>query len=311
MRPRVASGLGLTQHPRKREQAGARPVVLLLVGCLAGIAISAFLFHAASRRGSAASSGQSSGPAGIVLSDGTKAVLARLESPLEIRFYSLLDPGTVQESLNAFAGRVGRLLSAYEQQAGGKIRVTHITGQGSADANAALADGISVFNLDKGDACYLGVTAVQGGRKETLARLSPQWEQALEPDLTRAIGRLVDASQPALPAKAVAEANTNAIHEVKALIPDVSAVSLQAGRQILQDAALKEYTAAAKEMQTRLKEAEQRLIQAQQGGTEAEQQAAMKQLQQVQAEQTEKLKDIAAKAKAQVDTFEQLKGSSH
>ncbi len=60
-----------------------------------------------------------------------------------------------------------------------------------------------------------------------------------------------------------------------------------------------------------IKEAEQRLLQAQSGGSEADQQAALKHLQQVQAEQTEKLKQIAARFKTQVDVFQQLKAVSH
>jgi len=63
-------------------------------------------------------------------------------------------------------------------------------------------------------------------------------------------------------------------------------------------------------MQMQLKEAKQRLVQADNGGTEAEQQAAMKHPQEVQAEQTEKLKQIAVRSKTQIDTFQQLKAAA-
>ena len=94
------------------------------------------------------------------------------------------------------------------------------------------------------------------------------------------------------------------------MIPDLAAVSLEEGKKVLQEAALKDFTAAAKEMRAQIKEAEQRLAQAQQGGTEAERQAARAHLQQVQAEQTEKLKEIAARSQAQVEAFEQLKAAA-
>ena len=83
------------------------------------------------------------------------------------------------------------------------------------------------FNLDKGEACYLGVALSLDGRKETLPHLSPEWEQALEPDLTRAIIRLLEARRPATiaAAAAVSQVNTAAVQEVKALIPDLAAVS--------------------------------------------------------------------------------------
>ena len=105
--------------------------------------------------------------------------------------------------------------------------------------------------------------------------------------------------------------DTNAIREVKALIPNLADVSVKAGKQILQEAALKDFTTAVQEMQTQVKEAEKRLNEAQDGGSDAEQKAALKHLQQVQAEQTEKLKDIAAKSKAQIDAFQQLKAAAH
>ena len=296
---------------RPGEQAGARTSVLLLVVCLLGIAGGACWFYSASQRIPAGTSGQAVTRPASLLSDSTRAVLGRLESPLEIRFYALLDPATVPDSVTAFAGRVGQLLSTYQQEAGGKIRVTSVTSQSNPNANAALADGITVFNLDKGEACYLGVALMLNGRKQTLPRLSPEWEQALEPDLTRAIIRLVDVPRSVTVPTAVSQINTAAVQEVRALIPDLAAVSVQAGKRILQDAAYKEFAAAAKEMQTQVKEAEQRLIQAQNSGTDAERQAALQHLQQLQAEQTEKLKEIAARSKAQIDTFQQLKAAAH
>ena len=148
------------------------------------------------------------------------------------------------------------------------------------------------------------------GGKRRCPTFLPEWEQALEPDLTRAIVRLLDARRADTVPLVVSQINTTAVQEVKALIPDLAAVSVEEGREILQDAALKDFTAATKEMETQIKEAEQRLTQAQNGGSDAEQQAARKHLQQVQAEQTEKLKQIAGRSKAQIDTFQQLKAAA-
>ncbi len=304
-----AKGIRWTLRPGTGKRAGSRTSVLLLAVCILGIAGGAVWFYSALQRSSAGAAGQTNSPPASLLSDSTKAVLGRLESPLEIRFYALLDPATVPDSVNAFAGRVGQLLSAYQQEAGGKVKVTRVTPQSNPNANAALADGITVFNLDKGEASYLGITLALGGRKETLPHLSPEWEQALEPDLTRAIIRLLDVPRSIAAPMAVSQINTAAVQEVRALIPDLAAVSAQAGKQILLDAAYKEFAAAAKEMQTQVKEAEQRVTQAQNGGTDVERQAAVQHLRQLQAEQAEKLKAIAAKSKTQVDTFLQLKAT--
>ena len=103
--------------------------------------------------------------------------------------------------------------------------------------------------------------------------------------------------------------NTTALQEVKALIPNLAAVSEAEATQLLREAALKELTAAAKEMETQIKEAEQRISQAQNGGSEADQQAAKQHLLQLRAEQTEKLKRIAARSRAQIETLQQLKAA--
>ena len=303
----LANNAAWTKPRRTGEEARVLGITLVLVFLLLGIAVSAMWLYRAAHSGPANVSGEPTGSQPLALSESAKAVLARLDSPLEIRFYALLDPATVPDSLTVFAGRVGQLLSAYQQKAGGKIKVTSFTAQSNPDANAVVADGITVFNLDKGEACYLGVALVLNGRKETLSHLLPEWEKALEPDVTRAIIRLMDAARPVTIPTTVSQINTAAIQEVRALIPDLAAVSVESGKQILRDAALKDFTAAAKEMQAQVKEAEQRLTQAQNGGTDVEQQAAMKHLQQVQTEQTDKLKQIAARSQAQIDALQQLK----
>ena len=98
----------------------------------------------------------------------TRAVLNRLDAPLEIRFYSVLDPASVSDSVTAFARRVDELLSAYQQAAGDKIKVTRFTSESNLNPNAAPADGIHAFNLDKGEACFLGLALVFKGHKESL-----------------------------------------------------------------------------------------------------------------------------------------------
>jgi len=286
-------------------------MLLVATVFLLGVAASGFWFYTISQRGQAGASNAAGSQPNIRLSDATRAVLSRLDSPVEVRFYAVLDPTSVPDSMSAFAGRADQLLSAYQQEADGKIKVTRFNAQSNLDPNAASADGIHAFNLDKGDACYLGLALVFKGRKESLPRLSPEWEGALEPDVTRAIARLLDATQPVAIPVAVSQINTAAVQEVKALIPNLATVSVEEGKRILQDAALKDFTAAAKEMAAQVKEAEQRLGQVLQGGSEAEQQAARTHLQQVQKEQTEKLQEIAARSKAQLDAFQQIKAAGH
>ncbi len=294
-------------EPRAQEQTRVRTPLLAVVCFLLGLGFGAFGFYRSTGRSAANVNGGAAGRQLSALSESTKALLERLGSPIEIRFYSLLDPASVTDSLQAFSGRIDQLLSECRREAKGKIKVARFDSQSDSSATAASADGIQPFNLDKGDACYLGIAVVHNGQKESLPRLSPEWEQALPSDLSRAIVRLINASSPTRPAVATSQIDPATTEDVKRAIPNFASVSVEGGTRILREAALKDFKAAANEMEIQVKEAQQRLSQAQNGGSDAEQQAAMKHLQQVQAEQTEKLRQIAARSQAQIEALQKLK----
>jgi hypothetical protein len=302
----------MNRKQTKKVQAGirrvtamsgqARTVLLVLVCFLLGLGVGAFWYYRASLRPPAGAE-----TSGSALSESTRLILHALQSPVEIRFYALLDPATTPESLRAYAERVDRLLAEYEREAGGKLTVSRQTAPSDAAAAAAAADGLKAFNREKGEACFLGATVSGNGQKETLARLSPEWEAALESDLSRAIAR-VNAAKPATHAPATApEPPAAIVAEVKRAIPNLESVSLADATQTLRVAALKEYVAETEAMERAVKDAEARVEQARAGGSEAEQQAAVKQLQQVQTQHTEKLKQIAAHLQEQIAALEQLK----
>jgi hypothetical protein len=247
-------------------------------------------------------------PVASGLSEATRAVLQRLDSPVEIRFYSMLDSGTVDSSGREFSGRVDQLLSQYEQEAGGKIKVVRVNSMSSASANAAMADGIRSFNIDKGDACYLGIAVVHGSRKESLASLAPEWEPALESDLSRAIAGVGAAAGVAQAAAAVDAATLDAVRQA---IPNLATVSVEDGSRALRAAAMARLAQASKDMPARVKQAEEHYQQAQDSASEAEKEAASKELHQVQQEQARKLTEIALEAKAQQEALQQLKAAGH
>jgi hypothetical protein len=104
--------------------------------------------------------------------------------------------------------------------------------------------------------------------------------------------------------------NAAAIAEVKEAIPNYSFVSESDGERILRQAALKQLTTTAQEMDAQVRQAEQELVQAENGQPAAAQQAAMKHMQQTQAEQTEKLQQIAAHVQIQIAALKQLKSGA-
>lgn len=285
---------------RHAEQGNVRSILLPIVCFALGIALSALW------SGRAARPVPSRQPA-PELTETTTRLLTSLPQPVEIRFYSLLDPGA-PGALAQFAQRVGRLLSVYQQEANGKLTVTRFDTPTNANPNAALADGIKGFDLDKGEGCYLGLVLSSGGKREVLPQLAPSWEQALEADISRAIERLAESGSPQKNWAPATPAQETLVAEIRERIPNVDSVPLEEGMRILREASVKEYAAAAGDLQARVQEAQARVVQARNSGSAADQDAALKDLQTVQAEQAKRLKDIAANAQARMDAFRRLKG---
>jgi len=281
-----------------RGSAWSWRMVPALAFFLAGAAISAAWFCRASWHRA------DTQPPAIVLSGATKAVLQQLDAPVEIRFYSMLDPSSVPAATQAFAGRVDQLLSQYEQDGGGRVRVARSKSFSNPSAHAAEADGINAFNNDKGASCFLGIAVVCDGQKQSLPQLAPEWEQALEPDVTRAIARALQ-SRPILQPPVRVEAV--ALDAVRKAIPDLGTVSLEAGTQMLREAALLRFQKAAEETQSRVNEAQQRLLQAQGEPSGAGQQAAEEELRKVQAEGARKMQQIAHDSSTEIAALQQLK----
>lgn len=242
-------------------------------------------------------------PAEVQLSDATKSVLRHLDSPVEIRFYSILDASSVPDSVQAFAARADQLLAQYEQVAGDRVRVIRFNILSQSTANAASVDGIKAFNIDKGESCFLGVAVVCDGQKESLPHLAPEWEQALEPDLTRAIVR-ADEARPAV--QSVARADAATFDALRRTIPNVDAVSLEEGTKVLRDAAVAQFMQTAQDTEAQVKEAREQFLRAQ--GDQSV--AAAEKLRKIQADGTDKLQQIALNSHAQIVALQQLKKAS-
>jgi hypothetical protein len=277
-------------------------IIPALVFFLAGAALSAVWFSRNGWHDAAGVASNAQKPPALL--EATRSVLQHLDSPVEIRFYSSLDASSVPESVQAFAGRVDQLLAQYEQAGGDRVRVTRCNSSTNFSAKAAQADDIRAFNNDKGDACFLGIAVECDGQKQSLSHLAPEWEQALEPDLTRAIARAAEANAGA---KSQTRSDTATLDAVKRLFPNLEAVSLEAGTKVLRDAGLAQFKQAVEEMNVKVKEAQERLIQAQGDQSEASQRAATEELRRIQAKGTDKLKQIAINTHLQVAALQQLK----
>jgi len=131
------------------------------------------------------------------LSEGTRGVIAKLESPVKIRFYFSQSDASVPLALKAFGRRVEDLLGEFRQASGGKIIVEKLDPQPDSDAeDSAALDGVEAQVTGAGDRFYLGVSVSQLDQKFALPALTLDRERLLEYDLARAIGRTTAAKKP-------------------------------------------------------------------------------------------------------------------
>ena len=134
----------------------------------------------------------------FTLSQGTKTILAKLDTPVKIRFYCSQGetaPETVY--LKSYARRVEDLLSEYKQAAHGKLIIEKYDPQPDSDAeDSARLDGVEGQLLRNGDKFYLGLAVSQLDEKQTLSFIDPNRERLLEYDLSRAITRVVTPEKP-------------------------------------------------------------------------------------------------------------------
>src|SRR5688500_6778398 len=78
------------------------------------------------------------------LTDGTKAILGKIEEPIEIRFYYTQGDRETDAGFGAYAQRIEDLLGEYRELSNGKIAVRKLNPQPDSDAeDLARQDGIA------------------------------------------------------------------------------------------------------------------------------------------------------------------------
>ena len=133
------------------------------------------------------------------LSAGTRAILAKLDTPLKVRFYCTQAESSTPDTvyLKGYAKRVEDLLTEYKQAARGKLTIEKYDPQPDSDAeDSARLDGIQAETLRNGDRFYMGLAVSLLDEKQTIPFLDPNKERLLEYDLSRAISRVVTPEKP-------------------------------------------------------------------------------------------------------------------
>src|SRR5882672_5719106 len=131
------------------------------------------------------------------LSEGTRAVLVKLESPVKIRLY--FSQNEIPLPIKAYGRRVEDLLAEFRQAGRGKVTVEKLDPQPDSDAeDSATLEGVEAQVTPSGDKFYLGASISYTDQKVALPALTPDREPLLEYDLVRAIARAVSTAKPVI-----------------------------------------------------------------------------------------------------------------
>ncbi|HEY6225788.1 MAG TPA: Gldg family protein [Verrucomicrobiae bacterium] len=125
------------------------------------------------------------------LSQGTRAILKKLDTPVQIRFFASQGEGVPVE-LTTFMRRVEDLLNEYREVGGKNIEIKKLNPEPDSDAeDAANLAGIEGQPLPNGERLYMGIEVSMLDSKVALPFLDPRRERLLEYDITRAIANVM------------------------------------------------------------------------------------------------------------------------
>lgn len=133
------------------------------------------------------------------LSPGTRAILAKVDTPIQIRFYCTKNASTMPVFLSTYAQRVEDLLGEYRQASKGRIEVQRLNPEPDSDAeDSARLDGVEGQQTRTGEKVYLGLSVAMLDQKQAISFLTPDRERLLEYDISRAVARVMTAEKPVI-----------------------------------------------------------------------------------------------------------------
>jgi ABC-type uncharacterized transport system involved in gliding motility auxiliary subunit len=133
------------------------------------------------------------------LSKGTRGILKQMDTPVTIRYYYTQDAAQMPVFLRNYAQHVEDLLNEYRLASNGKIVVRKYNPSPDSDAeDSANLDGVYGQALGSGDKVYLGLAISCLDQTVALPFLSPERQELLEYDVTRAVYRILHPDKPVL-----------------------------------------------------------------------------------------------------------------
>jgi ABC-type uncharacterized transport system involved in gliding motility auxiliary subunit len=134
----------------------------------------------------------------FTLSAGTRAILKKLDTPVQARLYASLKEKDMPVVLKDYAGRVQDLLEEYRQVSGGKIQITKLDPEPDSDAeDSARLDGLEPQMLQNGGSIYFGLVLSLLDQK-VVVPLALDHERLLEYELSRAVSLVMNPTKPVI-----------------------------------------------------------------------------------------------------------------
>lgn len=133
------------------------------------------------------------------LTDGTKAILGKLDEPVNLTYYYSDHAVRDLPQLRTYAGRVRELLEEMAARSGGKLRLAVIDPQPfSEDEDRATAMGLQAVPIgNAGDTLFFGLTGTNSiGNEATIPFFQPDKEAFLEYDVAKLVSSLASDSRP-------------------------------------------------------------------------------------------------------------------
>ena len=130
------------------------------------------------------------------LSDGTRAILTELDTPVVIRYYASRNTDYMPEDLKLHMRRVDDLLKEYSNISKGKLRIENLDPLPDTDAeDSANLDGINGQRMDDQN-LYFGLAVSCLDRSSVIPFIDPREETMLEYQLSKAIAEVSAATKP-------------------------------------------------------------------------------------------------------------------
>ncbi len=126
------------------------------------------------------------------LSDGTKAIISKLDAPVTLRFYRSRSENRMPVQLASFADRIRSLLGEYAKHGNGRILLDELDPTPDSDAeDAAAMDNVSGQPMPDGEKLYLGLAVNFLDKTVSIPFFFPHEEATVEYNITSAISEAV------------------------------------------------------------------------------------------------------------------------